>query len=406
MLTRIKKHLTKPAQFTLLSSMLALGGCALPGMHMNINDLTPTPNAKGEVVTPTVTPITAELIQQQNKQAAIASALIEKNYHTPNGFSTNPNDYTYKIGRQDVLQITVWNAASLNTQMISAAGTATDATSSATANMPSQAGQLLTVDSEGNIFYPYVGEIHIAGLTLKQARNVLTQKLAAYIKNPQVSLAIASFHSQYVEVTGAVKQSAIIPITNVPLSVLSAITEAGGPIICGATTSLGSEGSQNLCADLQHVTIKRGKQLITVNLNNLSTPTGASANWILQNGDVVHVPNNNLYRIFVLGSVMAPGAYNMVDGQMSLKEAIGDAHGITVGANPQFTYVIRNYEHNPAIYSLNMQSPDALSLAGDFELKPEDVVFISTSAIQTFNDLLGQITPTLQTAVYTKSLFH
>jgi polysaccharide biosynthesis/export protein len=391
-----------------LSASTLLSGCAIPGMRMDTHDLTPTVNAQGQIVTPKIVPITAQLIQQQEEANAILQALAAKNYHAPAGFTAENIGYHYHIGPQDVIQITVWTPQMMQAPTLSTSGVPSGANSSPDLSGQgiglNQASQVLTVDSEGNIYYPYIGMIHVGGLTVDEARQVVSNHLAVTIKSPQVSFSVAAFRSQHVEVTGAVRTSAMIPITNVPLTVLDAITQAGGPILCGASTGVGSQASTNLCADVSHITLTRGTETLSLNLNQLRAPNGSSENWILQNNDVIHVPNNNLYRVFILGAVTLPGPYNMVDGTMSLKEAIGDAAGLTTGSDPEYTYVIRNYQHHPKIFSLNMQSPDALSLAGDFQLMPEDVVFISTSPLETFNDLLGQITPSLQTAVYTKSL--
>ncbi len=398
--------LSRIACMAALGSSLLLTGCAIPGMRMNTQNLTPTVNATGQIVTPSITPITAQLIQQQTEEARIIQALAAKNYHAPQGFTTHPSQYSYHIGPQDMIQITVWTPQMMSAPTLSTSGAPnTNAVdlSGQSAGL-TQSGQILTVDSQGNVYYPYLGMIHLAGLTANQARQVMSNHLSVFMKNPQVSLTIAAFRSQQVEVTGAVKTSAMIPISNVPLTVLDAVTQAGGPVLCGASTGVGTAGNTSLCADISHVSITRDHTTTTVDLNNLQAPNGTSDNWILENDDIVHVPNNNLYRVFILGSVTLPGPYNMVDGEMSLKEAVGDASGLTEGSDPEYTYVIRNYQQNPQIYSLNMQSPDALSLAGDFQLKPEDVVFISTSPLETFNDLLGQVTPSLQTAVYTKSL--
>lgn len=403
-------HLKALGLCGIVSTSLLLGGCAAPGMHMNTSALTPTVNHQGDIVTPDITPINASLIQKMMHEQAITDALQSKNYLPPKTFTADPSSYNYQIGPQDVLSIVIWGHPELTTGDNSDTGGASPNTSPTALSAASLSQGLssnkagVTVNTAGNIFYPYVGYIHVGGLTTDQAREVITDKLSKFILNPQVTVQVIGFNSQKVEVTGAVKSSSVIPLTNVPLTVLNAITAAGGPILCGVSTTDTQGGVASLCADLQHITLQRGNKTVAVNLNNLTAANGNSENWILQNGDVIRVPNNNQYRIFVLGAVSVQGPYNMVDGEMTLKEAIGDARGLTDGSDPRYTYVIRNYQHKPEIYYLNLRSPDALNLAADFELKPEDVVFVSTSLLQTFNEVLGQITPSLQTAVYTKSL--
>ncbi|WP_238358182.1 SLBB domain-containing protein [Piscirickettsia salmonis] len=211
-----------------------------------------------------------------------------------------------------------------------------------------------------------------------------------------------AFNSQNINIIGAVQSPSVVPVTNVPLTVLNAVTKAGGPISCGNNTD--AQGSVALCADVQKVAVTRGGKTVYVNLNTLRSPAGSSENWILKNGDVINVPNNNQSRIFVLGAVNKPGPFNMVDGKMTLQQALGNAAGPNMLSNPAYTYVIRNYQNNPQIYLLDAHSADALILASRFALKPQDVVFISNSKIANFNAVLNQILPTLNTATSIKFL--
>lgn len=385
-----------------------LGGCSVfaPGMQMNTMRLTPSVNAHDQIVKPTLIPITAELIQHQVDAATKAHVFAVKHYKKPAGFSANTRYYRYRVGAQDILQITVWNQASdSGTSGLTQAVTGSASTNLTTAGQ--QVGQTggvnkgFIVDSSGDIFYPYLGNILVAGKTTGQIRRLLTKRLSKYVENPQVTVRVLQYNSQKISVTGAVHKPMSLPITSAPLNVLSAVMMAGGPIRCGIVTSLTVE---TVCADLHSVEVRRHGKSHTVDLNKLTTINGSSENWLLKDGDIVYVPNNNQSRIFVLGQVNAPGAYNMIDGAMTLREAVGDAKGMSQGSNPAYTYVIRNYRHDPRLFVLNLRSPDALNLAGDFNLKPGDIVFVSTSALHDFNAVLNQFTPTLLTAVSIKSL--
>lgn len=108
--------------------------------------------------------------------------------------------------------------------------------------------------------------------------------------------------------------------------------------------------------------------------------------------------------MFVLGAVNQPGPIPMIEENMSLKEALGDAMGPTMLANSSYTYVIRNYDETPQVFLLDAGSPDALNLAGDFTLKPQDVIYVSTAKIQNFNAVLQQVLPALTTIAVVKSI--
>ena len=182
---------------TVAAASLGLSGCVLaPGMHMNTQELTPSVNANGNVVTPSIVPITAQLILQQQKQAEIESALAIRNYVPPQGFTTNTQDYDYHVGPQDVLAVTLWSYPLLNSAL----------SGQSQANSPNSNGQQTTlpIDAQGRIYYPYLGYVQVAGKTPEQIRQLLAKRLASLIKDPQVTVTVLQFNSQQITVTGAV----------------------------------------------------------------------------------------------------------------------------------------------------------------------------------------------------------
>lgn len=374
---------------SLLVPLLITGCTFVPGMHMKNRGFTPSVNASGQIVTPKVTPITPLLIQQQQATAQEAKQMAALNYKTPPGFTVDTHGYGYQLGPQDIIQIIVWDHPNLS-----------NPTNSENA---SDKDSGITVDSDGDIFYPYVGVVHVGGLTTDQVRILLTQKLSVYIKDPQLNVTVLGFNSQKVDITGAVRNPTVIPVSNIPLTVLNAVTLAGGPIRCGISIR-SSDGDSTICADVRDVAVTHNGVTTIINLDSLKAADGSSNDWLLHDGDEIFVPNNNYYRVFILGAVNSPGPYNMTDNTMSLREAVGDAGGVSDISDPTYTYVIRNYQRNPQIFEMDARSPDALNLAGDFALKPEDVVFVSVSKLENFNSIINQFLPGLSTAVYIKSL--
>ena len=125
----------------------------------------------------------------------------------------NDSPYTYRIGSYDILNIIVWNHPELTTPTNQIA-------------TPEENGIL--VDEEGYIFFPFAGKVKVSGLTLDQARVVIEAKLKEYIRDPQLSVRVATFRSQQVQVVGEVMKPGLFPITDKPLSVMEAINVAGG----------------------------------------------------------------------------------------------------------------------------------------------------------------------------------
>ena len=371
-------------------------------------------NANNEVVKQKIEVIDAALLQRQALERKQKQEFDVMHYHSPQGFSANSSNYHYRIQPQDVIQIVLWNegqgasseasaGAAMTANNVNMMGLPPTATvpNFNTQNNANNLSNTFIVNSHGQIFYPYLGFIAVGGKTVTEIQTLMSEKVKHYLHNPQITVQVVGFNSQKVAVTGAVRSPANLPVTNVPLTVLSAVTLAGGPMSCGGVVSA---STTSFCADLKNVKIVRGNQTVFVDLDQLKAINGSSNNWILKNGDIIFIPSLNASRIFVLGAVNVPGPYNMIDGKMTLRDALGDADGVNSGASPAYTYVIRNYQQNPRVYVLNIGSPDALNLAGDFDLKPNDVVFVSTSVLQDVNGIINQFSPTIATAAYINSL--
>ncbi len=125
----------------------------------------------------------------------------------------NDTPAAYQIGPYDILNIIVWNHPELTTPTTQVA-------------TPAESGIL--VDEEGYIFFPFAGKVKVSGLTLDQARTVIENKLKEYIRDPQLSIRVATFRSQQIQVVGEVMKPGLFPITDRPLSIMEAISGADG----------------------------------------------------------------------------------------------------------------------------------------------------------------------------------
>jgi polysaccharide export outer membrane protein len=283
----------------------------------------------------------------------------------PGGFRPANDPYSYLVGPQDVLRITVFE----HPELTNPSGTANELS-----------GRV--VNSDGMVFFPYVGAVQAAGRTVQQIRNSIAEGLARVLKNPQVDVSVLQFRSQRVVVAGEVRTPGQVPITDVPPTVSEALAQAGGVLPD---------------ADLRGVTVSRGGGSANVDLYSLYYAGDGGQNLRLQPGDVINVPNQNRNKVFVLGEVGQPNSLVMPRHRLSLAEALSDAGGVNpFSANAGQIYVIRDGGPKAQIYHLNASRPDALMMADRFDLRARDVVYVDAVPVVRWGRIVANILPTAE----------
>ncbi|MEG9327951.1 polysaccharide biosynthesis/export family protein [Salinimicrobium catena] len=98
---------------------------------------------------------------------------------------------------------------------------------SVTGNMQLQS---YLVDSDGNIEFPVLGTVHVAGLTRQQLVEKLKKEIAAYVQDPIVNIKIINFQ---VTVLGEVNRPGTFTVPDERLSLTKALGLAGDLTIYG-----------------------------------------------------------------------------------------------------------------------------------------------------------------------------
>jgi polysaccharide export outer membrane protein len=84
-----------------------------------------------------------------------------------------------------------------------------------------------TVRLDGKIVFPYVGEVQAAGVPLAAFNRALRDGLAAYYKDPQVTVEVGEYNSCVVYVLGEVKKPGVYKFQG-RTTLLETVAEAGG----------------------------------------------------------------------------------------------------------------------------------------------------------------------------------
>ncbi|MDH5512537.1 MAG: polysaccharide biosynthesis/export family protein [Gammaproteobacteria bacterium] len=177
------------------------------------------------------------------------------NANQPNRFSSLVEG-DYRIGVDDRLQVTVWRNPELSITV--------------------------PVRPDGKISVPLIGDVQAGGNTPAQVSAMIKEKLAAYIREPNVAVILTDLRSHEflsrVRVTGAVRTPRSMPYRQ-GMTVLDAVLEAGG------VNDFASPNRTKLYRKYNNKT-----EVIDIDLNDILTRGKLDSNLDLRPGDVVTVP--------------------------------------------------------------------------------------------------------------------
>jgi polysaccharide biosynthesis/export protein len=264
-------------------------------------------------------------------------------------------------------------------------------------------GKALTLDSEGKISLPFINSVQLMGLTPREAEvKVSALYEASVMKNPQVSITVKEYHSQFVNVLGAVFKPGTYQLTRRAFLV-DVLAMAGGLLSEKAEYKAyvhRASAQQTSGETIAEKSAEKGT--IKVDLVQLLEKGDISLNVPIFAGDVVSVPERIEKFFYVLGDVNKGGAFEIKKGeQITLSRALASAGGLMRTAKATKAAIIR-----PNADGTTKQIPVDISklLKGklpDMDIRSSDVVFVPGSTTKTVGiSLLNSVGGLLGNIIY------
>jgi polysaccharide biosynthesis/export protein len=302
------------------------------------------PGAKREIVSPVVS----------REEVAVAALPAE---------AAPPKDY--QIGAGDVLLVNVSGRPEFT---LAASGT-------------SGRTQGSRVDGAGMLHVPLVGPVPVAGLTLSQAELKLTALLRKYLQDPWVVVEVLEYKSLPIYLLGQFRASGTFYMDR-PLTLLQGL-------------ALGNGFDPN--ANLKGARLTRDGKIVPIDFYTLLTNGDTRQNIWLKAGDSIYIPDSRNQLVFIFGAVKKPGSVAIPPGGLNLAQAIASAELRDAGFD---------FHHVRIIRSLSATHGELLVVDYDLVLRGEalpmrlndgDIVYVPKSGFGTWNDVIADILPSLQT---------
>jgi len=234
------------------------------------------------------------------------------------------------------------------------------------------------VDMGGFIRLPVVGRVKVGGLTVSQVESQLASQLKSYLLHPDVSVAIAEYHSQPVSVIGSVKNPGVQQVQGRKslvemLSLVGGLEPTAGPTL-KITRKL--ENGRIPLPDAKD-DLTGGFSVAELNVKSLLEAKRPEENILILPHDVISIPRAET--VYVMGQVQKAGGFVLTDRtSMTVLQAISMAGGFDKTAKPQNSVILRRAGDGD-----NPRTEVAVDLrkildrkAPDVPMQPEDILYV------------------------------
>jgi len=238
---------------------------------------------------------------------------------------TEPILKIYKIQPNDTLEISVWGVNEMT--------------------------RSVSVRPDGRISYPLIGDIAAVGKTVDELTGEIEKKLQKYVNEADVSIIVTKYSVPTVYILGDIENTGPYELKT-PKMMLQLLAQA-----------------KMVNPDIENhsVTIVRRGKNIDVSLDVEDSSRENAANFELQDGDVIYVSHRDVPSVYVIGNVPGPGPYAIPDDPTKIDLVLARAGAMNISVLSSGVVIIRD--------GMNMRVGVG-EIEEDFELEPDDVVFV------------------------------
>lgn len=222
------------------------------------------------------------------------------------------------------------------------------------------------VGPDGKIYYGLLPGTFVWGLTLSETKDLIEKNLAKFVRvQPDVTVTLKAVGSKQVWLLGSVQVPGVYSLA-APMTILEAISVAGGPITMA--------GSTDEPTDLQNSFVLRQGQLLGVDFYRLLRKGDLTQNIYLQPDDFVYLRSSVAKNVYVMGAVGQPNVVPYSE-KTSLLAAISASGGTVDYAYLSQVAIIRGSLTEPRIATVDYRKI-LKGQSADIRLEPGDIVYV------------------------------
>ena len=238
-----------------------------------------------------------------------------------------------------------------------------------------------TISPAGDVTIPYVGQVLINDKTKEEAQGFINNVLKGFYQEPETIVKIEQYNSAYVYITGAINRPLSILLSEQPLKILDALIKAGYV--------------KDQKSYVKTALLRRGKEVFEIDLYELLNKNNTDLDIYLRKDDVLHVSESDTDQAYAFGEFTTSGPISVYK-DLTLTELLATKGINKATAKTENIYVLREdltkFLHID-IYTINLNNPAAFLAANNFYILPDDIVFIPSTKLVKWNNVITLLTP-------------